>query len=72
MRMDQNFDNKISYQEFRVYIEDQILPLMSTFDEEEQELEQLLRNNDIFRYGSISAQTLQALLERYGVKVSMH
>ena len=45
---------------------------MSTFDEEEQELEDLLRNNDIFRHGSIGGQTLQALLEKYGVKFNMH
>ena len=32
MRMDQNFDNRISYEEFRVYIEEEVLPLMSTFD----------------------------------------
>lgn len=31
--MDQNFDNKISYSEFRHFIEDQILPQLSTFDE---------------------------------------
>jgi Ca2+-binding EF-hand superfamily protein len=71
-RIDQNYDNRISYPEFRHFIEDQILPQMSTFDEEEEELEELLRNNDIFRHGSISGQTLQALLERYGVKLTQH
>jgi len=60
--MDQNFDNKISYSEFRRFIEDQIIPQVSTFDEEEEELEQMLRNNDIFRHGSIAGPTLQALL----------
>jgi len=34
--MDQNYDNKISYSEFRRFIEDQILPQVSTFDEEEE------------------------------------
>lgn len=29
----------------------------------------MLRNNDIFRHGSLSAMTLQAVLERYGVKL---
>ena len=32
----------------------------------------MLRNNDIFRHGHIAGPTLQALLERYGVRVTMH
>lgn len=32
--MDQNFDNKISYSEFRMFIEDQILPQISSFDQD--------------------------------------
>lgn len=36
--MDQNFDNRISYNEFRHFIEDQILPQVSNFDEDEEEL----------------------------------
>jgi hypothetical protein len=35
-RIDQNYDNKISYVEFRRFIEDQILPQLSNFDEEEE------------------------------------
>lgn len=68
--MDQNFDNRISYNEFRHFIEDQILPQVSNFDEDEEELEETLRNNDIFRSGSLAAPTFQAVIERYGVKLT--
>lgn len=33
--MDQNYDNKISYPQFRYFIEDQILPQLNNFDEDE-------------------------------------
>lgn len=71
-QIDQNFDNRISFPEFRQFIESYILPQMSNFDEEEEELEEILRNNDIFRHGALPAPTLQAVLERYGVKITGH
>lgn len=32
----------------------------------------MLTNNDIFKTGSISAPTFQAIIEKYGVKFTLH
>lgn len=71
-KIDTNFDGKVSFSEFKCFIEENILPFASNFDEEVDELYRLLKINDVFNARSLSVLTMHGVLERYGVKLNEH
>ena len=70
MQIDKNHDNKIQFHEFRTFIEETVLTQINTFDDEIDNLLNILQMNDIFNTGFLSISTLEAILIRYGIKVN--
>jgi hypothetical protein len=69
-KIDKNFDNKISFSEFKDFIEDFILPHLVEFENDVDELFTMLKMNDIFNTGCVSLTVIMAIIERFGVKLT--
>ena len=51
-------------------MEDNILPYINDFDEDYDEIKNILEMNDIFQTGSLSSAVFGGAMEKYGVKLS--
>lgn len=69
-KIDKNFDNQISFDEFKMFIEEFILPEVADYTADMEELFKMLKMNDVFGNGTVAFNVLLAIVERFGVKLT--